>query len=99
MRLVSWNVAGRVRRLDEQAAAIAGEAPDLVAHRDGFRTLHGYADRSATWAWPTGGGHRLDHLIVSAAVEVERCEYRHEWRTDRLSDHSGPVADLAIVET
>jgi len=35
---------------------------------------------------------------VSAAVEVERCEYRHDWRTDRLSDHSGLVADVTIVE-
>ena len=71
---------------------------ERFGYRDAFRTLHGYAERSATWAWPTGGGYRLDHLIVSARVEVERCEYRHEWRTDRLSDHSGLVADLAIVE-
>jgi len=38
MRLVSWNVAGRVRRLDEQAAAIAGEAPDLVVLQEVSRT-------------------------------------------------------------
>ena len=38
MRLVSWNVAGRVRRLDEQAAAIAGEGPDLVALQEVSRT-------------------------------------------------------------
>ena len=31
MRLVTWNVAGRVRRQPEQAAAIAELAPDVVA--------------------------------------------------------------------
>jgi endonuclease/exonuclease/phosphatase family metal-dependent hydrolase len=79
-----------------EQALVRGLEP--FGYRDAFRTLHGYTERSATWAWPTGGGYRLDHLIVSASVEVERCEYRHEWRTDRLSDHSGLVADLAIGE-
>jgi exonuclease III len=31
MRLVTWNVAGRVRRLPEQAASIAGVGADVVA--------------------------------------------------------------------
>jgi len=78
-----------------EQALVRGLEP--FGYRDAFRTLHGYAERSATWAWPTGGGYRLDHLIVSAGVEVERCEYRHDWRIERLSDHSALVADLAIV--
>ena len=31
MRLLTWNVAGRVSRLAEQAAAVAGVAADVVA--------------------------------------------------------------------
>src|SRR3954451_3107217 len=38
MRLVSWNVAGRVRRLDEQAAGGAAEAPGVVALQEVSRT-------------------------------------------------------------
>src|SRR4051812_39298833 len=38
MRIVSWNVAGRVRRLDEQATAIATEAPHPVGPQGGART-------------------------------------------------------------
>jgi hypothetical protein len=30
VRLIAWNVNRRVTRLDEQAAAVAGRAPDLV---------------------------------------------------------------------
>ena len=47
----------------------------------------------------TGGGYRLDHLIVSAGIEVEDCRYGHAWRRDLgLSDHSplrGRVRDRA----
>ena len=31
MRLLTWNVAGRVTRQPEQLAAVAGVAPDVVA--------------------------------------------------------------------
>ena len=44
MRLISWNVAGRLRRIDAQVAALAGWSPDLIALQevttatlDGFR--------------------------------------------------------------
>ena len=64
--------------------------------RDVFRALHGYGDRQATWTWPSGGGYRLDHLVASSQVSVTSCAYRHDWRTDGLSDHSGLVADLTV---
>ena len=61
MRLVSWNVAGRVRRLDQQAAAIADEAPELVALQQVSRTTLprwraaiadlAIVDDVSTWAW------------------------------------------------
>jgi len=31
VRLITWNVAGRSRRLPEQAAAVAARAPDIIA--------------------------------------------------------------------
>jgi exonuclease III len=64
--------------------------------RDAFRALHGPAVRELSWEWPRwGGGYRLDHLIVSADVSVERIEYRHDWRTDGLSDHSPLIAEMS----
>jgi endonuclease/exonuclease/phosphatase family metal-dependent hydrolase len=56
--------------------------------RDAFRAVHGYARRDRSWAMPTGFGYRLDHVIVSAGLEPVEADYVHEWRTDRLSDHS-----------
>ena len=63
--------------------------------RDAFRALHGLQVREPTWVWQrSGGGYRLDHLIVSAEVEVRVCGYLHEWRDDGLSDHSPLVAHI-----
>ena len=46
--------------------------------------------------WPNGGV-RLDHLLVSAAIRVDACGYRHDWREEGLSDHSVLVAELDVV--
>lgn len=63
--------------------------------RDGFRSLHGFEAREPSWVWQrSGGGYRLDHLIVSAEVEVRVCGYLHEWRDEGLSDHSPLVAHV-----
>ena len=60
--------------------------------RDGFRSLHGLEPREPSWVWQrSGGGYRLDHLIVSPDIEVRVCGYLHEWRDEGLSDHS-PLA-------
>ena len=61
---------------------------------DAFRRLHPPGDGEVSWAWPHGGGWRLDHVLVSADVEVERCEYHHGWRLDKLSDHSAMECEL-----
>lgn len=65
--------------------------------RDAYRDLNGWDRKDPTWEWPRwGGGYRLDHLVVSADVHVERADYRHEWRRElRLSDHSALVARLS----
>jgi endonuclease/exonuclease/phosphatase family metal-dependent hydrolase len=70
---------------------------DLVrAHgwRDAFRAVHGYARRDRSWAMPTGFGWRLDHIIASPGLEPVDADYVHEWRTERLSDHSAMWARL-----
>jgi endonuclease/exonuclease/phosphatase family metal-dependent hydrolase len=56
--------------------------------RDAFRALHGYARRDRSWAMRTGFGYRLDHVLVSPGLEPVECDYVHDWRTERLSDHS-----------
>jgi endonuclease/exonuclease/phosphatase family metal-dependent hydrolase len=64
---------------------------DLVREhgwRDAFRSLHGYGRRDRSWAMRTGFGYRLDHIVVSPGLAPVEADYVHEWRTERLSDHS-----------
>jgi endonuclease/exonuclease/phosphatase family metal-dependent hydrolase len=63
--------------------------------RDAFRALHGYSRRDRSWALPTGFGYRLDHILVSAGLEPVECDYVHDWRTARLSDHAAMWARIA----
>ena len=68
---------------------------ETFGFRDAFRERNGFADRSASWEWPRGGGYRLDHLIVSAGIEVKDCRYGHAWRRELgLSDHSPLLAEI-----
>lgn len=77
-----------------ELALIRGLEPH--GFRDAFRALHGQEVRELSWEWPRwGGGYRLDHLIVSCEVTPHRVEYLHEWRRDRLSDHSPLLAELS----
>jgi endonuclease/exonuclease/phosphatase family metal-dependent hydrolase len=72
----------------------AGERAPWRVLDDGFRRLHPPGDREVSWAWSHGGGWRLDHVLVSADIEVRACRYHHDWREDGLSDHSAIEADL-----
>jgi exonuclease III len=61
---------------------------------DAFRVLHGYSRRDRSWVYPNGKmGWRLDHIMVRG-LRVEACEYVHEWRERKLSDHSALWASL-----
>jgi exonuclease III len=84
----------RGERWDQaELALIKGLEP--AGFRDAFRALHGYERRELSWAWQRwGGGYRLDHLIVSADVDVPEVTYLHDWREAGLSDHSPLLADL-----
>ncbi|HEY0631879.1 MAG TPA: endonuclease/exonuclease/phosphatase family protein [Thermoleophilaceae bacterium] len=61
---------------------------------DAFRVLHGYGRRDRSWLYPNGKmGYRLDHIVVRG-LEVQACEYRHDWREARLSDHAAMWAEV-----
>jgi endonuclease/exonuclease/phosphatase family metal-dependent hydrolase len=63
-------------------------------YQDAFRTLHGYGRRDRSWLYPNGKmGYRLDHILVRG-LEVRACEYRHDWRDQRLSDHAAMWAEV-----
>lgn len=76
-----------------ELALIRGLEPH--GFRDAFRELYGPQRRELSWEWQrSGGGYRLDHLIVSAEVRARGVLYLHEWRHEGLSDHSALLAEL-----
>lgn len=56
---------------------------------DVFRHLHPDAAEHS-WVGRTGDGYRYNHAFCSAALTtaISTCQYLHEPRHDRLSDHS-----------
>lgn len=83
MRLVTWNVAGRVARQPEQAAAIAATAPDVVALQEvTARTLPLWraalaaaglsACATALDGLPATPGRRSLGVLTAAREPVER---------------------------
>jgi endonuclease/exonuclease/phosphatase family metal-dependent hydrolase len=65
---------------------------------DAFRRLHPPGDGEISWGWQRWkGGYRLDHVLVSSDIDVQRCEYLHDWRLEGLSDHSALEADLRMT--
>jgi endonuclease/exonuclease/phosphatase family metal-dependent hydrolase len=93
-----WTFArdGRGRLREERGEPWdAGERAPWEVLDDAYRRLHAPGDGEVSWAWRRWkGGYRLDHVLVSPDVEVERCEYLHAWREDGLSDHSAMECDL-----
>lgn len=64
---------------------------------DAFRQLHPDA-REYSWVGRTGDGYRYDHAFCSTALApaLLACDYLHETRINRLSDHSGLTVRLAL---
>jgi exonuclease III len=89
-RVVPFGKRGRA------AAAELGVFVDLARFdlADVFRAVRGYAEREFSW-YGQLNGYRLDHLFASRALGAYACEYRHELRTGRLSDHAAIEADFA----
>jgi len=58
---------------------------------DVYRMLHGYRKRDYSWfvnrsRKPTG--RRFDHCFASSQLQPISAKYIHNWRKERLSDHS-----------
>lgn len=64
---------------------------------DVFRLRHGDVVEHS-WVGRTGDGYRYDHAFCSTELEhlVSGCEYLHQTRFDKLTDHSALTAQLAI---
>ncbi len=64
---------------------------------DAFRTLHPEKIEHS-WVGRTGDGYRYDHVHCTAdlATKLVSCDYLHQARVDRLSDHSALSVRLAI---
>jgi exonuclease III len=85
---------GRLRpeRGDRWDAAELGVLTGLWP--DAFRSLHGYEHKEISWNWPRfqHSGYRLDHMF--STLTPARCEYVHDVRLSKLSDHSAMEADF-----
>lgn len=67
---------------------------------DVFRTLHGYGRQDFSWCLIRKGrqvGRRFDHVFASQVLRAQRCEYLHEPRENRLSDHSPLEVSFAAI--
>jgi exodeoxyribonuclease-3 len=64
---------------------------------DAFRHVHPEAAEHS-WVGRTGDGYRYDHAFCSAdlTASISNCEYLHEPRHDKLSDHSALTAGLTL---
>jgi len=66
--------------------------------RDAFRAVHGYGRRDRSWMpHHRGPGYRLDHILLSPRFTPVACDYIHEWREQRLSDHSAIWAQVELA--
>jgi exonuclease III len=56
---------------------------------DAFRLLHGDV-KEYSWFSHQGNGYRYDHTYVHQDLIpiVKQCHYIHDWREQKLSDHS-----------
>ncbi len=63
--------------------------------QDAFRTLNGSV-KEFSWYSHQGNGYRYDHTYISEALVsiLKKCYYLHEWRENKLSDHSPMVLEL-----
>jgi exodeoxyribonuclease III len=65
---------------------------------DAFRCLHP-DEAEYSWAGRADDGYRYDHAFCSQSLrsQITACDYLHQPRADRLSDHSALTMRLAIA--
>lgn len=68
-----------------------------AGYRDAFRQLHPTAAEHS-WVGRTGDGYRYDHAFISTDLvdQIIACNYVHEPRTTRLTDHSALSLQLPL---
>jgi exonuclease III len=87
--------------LDSEGTSFLGD-DDLkvileIGWRDVWREYHQKA-REYSWYNSKGKGYRLDHVLVSPAIETPVwAKYSHKEREEGLSDHSPLIFDLPNV--
>lgn len=62
---------------------------------DAFRLLHGDV-REYSWFSHQKNGYRYDHTYIDKVLSplVQKCYYAHNWREEKLSDHSPMFLEL-----
>ena len=68
---------------------------ETIGYRDAFRAMHG-SKQEYSWYSHQGNGYRYDHTYLDETLLpiVKDCYYIHEWRENKLSDHSPMVLVL-----
>lgn len=62
---------------------------------DAFRSIHGNL-KEYSWYSHQGNGYRYDHTYIHESLIpiLKQCYYLHEWRIEKLADHSPMVIEL-----
>ena len=67
---------------------------------DGYRRFHGFKKNDYSFEIIRKGKiisrRRFDHFFVSAEIEINNIEYLHNYRLQKLSDHSPIQMDFTI---
>lgn len=93
----TWIIAGDyntgINKIDQEGTSFwyqpEMEAFKTVGMIDTFRLIHNDA-KEYSWYSHQGNGYRYDHTYISEQLSemVTKCEYLHNWRESKLSDHS-----------
>lgn len=62
---------------------------------DAYRFIHG-DKKEYSWFSHQGNGYRYDHTYVSESIKniIHSCDYLHDWRENKLADHSPMILEL-----
>ena len=98
--IITGDINTGLHFIDEKGKSFycAGALHELnQAMPDAYRHLHG-EKKEYSWFSNAGNGFRIDHFIVSPALlgGVQSCEYDHEPRESKASDHSAMSLALSL---